>query len=351
MRGASRQFDLPREYLDQDLVRKVRDLEERHGFKAAHVYSQALSGFAAELTAEQIQALQYEADIEYVEPDGIVTIGEQTLPWGLARIQANLSTARARYADASVPGVNLYVIDTGIAPHPALNVVEFLNFSGDGRSTDCHGHGTHVAGILAARATDSVAGAAPGAPLTALKVMTCDGSGYVSRVIQAIDWITANARRPAVANLSLGGPASQALDEAVRRSAAGGVVYSIAAMNSGRNACNISPARAGTAPGVITVGATDWWDEEAWFSNYGACVDIWAPGVWILSTSKDGGTAVMSGTSMAAPHAGGAAALYLARYGDVTPEKVEAQCKSDAFVITNVSKDGRAISIVNAGLY
>ena len=143
--------------------------------------------------------------------------------------------------------MNAYVIDTGIYPHTDLNRVKHVNFVGDGRNTDCHG--THVAGTLAAKDnTTDVVGVAPGAPLTGVKVLGCNGSGATSGVIKGVDWVTANARKPAIANMSLGGGLSQALDDAVRGSAAGGVFYSIAAGNNGADACLKSPARAGPVP-------------------------------------------------------------------------------------------------------
>ena len=150
-------------------------------------------------------------------------------------------------------------------------------------------------------------GVAPGVRLTGVKVLSCSGAGSTSGVIAGIDWVTDNAVRPAVANLSLGGFASRALDDAVKRSVAKGIVYSIAAGNEGANACGSSPARAGTgtANGIVTTAATDSTERETSWSNYGSCVDLWAPGAAILSTWLGGGTTTLSGTSMAAPHVGG----------------------------------------------
>jgi Subtilisin-like serine proteases len=162
-------------------------------------------------------------------------------------------------------------------------------------------------------------------------------------VIKGVDWVTANALKPAVANMSLGGGASQALDDAVRKSAAGGILYSIAAGNDGTDACNSSPARAGTDNGIVTVAATDTLDQEASWSNYGPCVDLWAPGVSILSTRKGGGTTTMSGTSMAAPHAGGGGALWLSGHPGDSPAAVEQALKDSAFLPGTLSKDGRVV--------
>jgi subtilisin family serine protease len=177
-----------------------------------------------------------------------------------------------------------------------------------------------------------------------VKVLGCSGSGSTSGVIKGIDWVTANAAKPAVANMSLGGSANQALDDAVRNSAATGVVYSIAAGNDGTDACTESPARAGTTDGVITVAATDQSDAEASWSNYGPCVDIWAPGVSILSTRKGGGTTTMSGTSMATPHVTGGSALYLSSHTGDTQAQVESALKSAATTTSRTSKDGRTIT-------
>jgi aqualysin 1 len=160
-----------------------------------------------------------------------------------------------------------------------------------------------------------------------------------------VDWVTANATKPAIANMSLGGGLSQALDDAVRRSAAGGVFYSIAAGNNGADACLTSPARAGagTDNGIATVAASTSSDGETSWSNYGPCVDVWAPGAGILSTKKGGGTTTMSGTSMAAPHVGGGAALYLSKNTAASPTTVEGALTSGATITANTSKDGATI--------
>jgi subtilisin family serine protease len=229
-------------------------------------------------------------------------------------------------------------------------VVNHVNFAG-GKNADCNGHGTHVAGTIAARDnTVDVVGVAPGAPLTGVKVLGCNGSGSTSGVIKGIDWVTANAQAPAVANMSLGGGASQSLDDAVRNSAAAGVFYAIAAGNDGANACNSSPARAGagTNNGIMTVAATDSNDIEASWSNYGSCVDIWGPGVSILSTRRGGGTTTMSGTSMATPHGTGSAALYLSTHSG-SPSQIESALKAAATNTGTRSKDGRAIARLYVG--
>ncbi|MDP9401182.1 MAG: S8 family serine peptidase [Actinomycetota bacterium] len=231
---------------------------------------------------------------------------------------------------------------------PDLAVAGHVTFEGS-QNGDCNGHGTHVAGSLAARddALD-VVGVAPGVSVTGVKVLGCNLKGPVSSVIAGVEWVTQHARRPAVANLSLGTGPSQALYDAVRRSAAGGILYAVAAGNETADACGSSPARAGRAPdgaadnGVVTVAATDLADREASWSNAGACVDLWAPGTSILSTRRGGGRTTMSGTSMAAPHVAGGAALALARQPLASPATVEAQLRGAAQPTGTHSRDGGA---------
>jgi aqualysin 1 len=318
----------------------------RYGVGVAHVYGHALAGYAATIPAARLAAVSGDENVAYVEPDGVVSVARpargpstQTIPWGIEKVGAVGKTLSGR--------VDVYVLDTGIASHGDLSLVGHVNFAG-GQNTDCHGHGTHVAGTVAAiDNTQDVVGVAPNARLTGVKVLSCSGSGSTSGVIAGVDWVTANAQRPAVANMSLGGSASQALDDAVRRSAASGVVYALAAGNSGANACNSSPARAGagTNNGIVTVAATDSADAEASWSNYGSCVDVWAPGVSILSTARGGGTTTMSGTSMAAPHVAGGAALYLSRVNaGASPTQVEQALRNAAQSTGTRSKDGRSIT-------
>jgi subtilisin family serine protease len=329
----------------------VQALEARDGFQAEHVYSAALRGFSARLTARQIAALEDDPNVEYVEADGEMHAIAQTLPWGIDRIDADLSSTLAGNGGGAVSNVNVYIIDSGIGAHQDLNRVQHVNFAG-GRNDDCHGHGTHVAGTASARDnTVDVVGVAPGARLTGVKVLGCNGSGSTSGVIKGVDWVTANAAKPAVANMSLGGGVSQSLDNAVVASANRGVFYALAAGNSGANACNTSPARAGagTNNGIVTVAATDSSDREASWSNYGACVDLWAPGVSILSTRRGGGTTTMSGTSMASPHVAGGAALYLSSNTAAAPSSVEAALKGAATVTAARSKDGRTIRRLYVG--
>ena len=340
-------------YLERGVAASVQALEAAHGFRATHVYSHAIRGFAARLTPAQVKAVEQDPDVAFVETDGPVQIVVQSLPWGVDRVEADLSTTLAGDGSGAVSGVNIYIIDTGIdTAHTDLSVVRHVNFAG-GKNADCNGHGTHVAGTAAAKDNASaVVGVAPGAPLTGVKVLGCNGSGYMSAVIKGVDWVTANAVKPAVANMSLGGGASTALDDALTRSAASGVFYVVAAGNEGADACAFSPARAATgANGIVAVGATDAENQAASWSNWGPCVDAWAPGVSIRSTRRGGGTTTMSGTSMAAPHVAGVAALYLQSQPAADPTTVETTLQTDALSPGTVSQDGAPITIVNATRY
>ena len=309
----------------------ARAIDQRQpGLEAGFIYTNALEGFSATIPDDSVAEVRANPNVAYVERDRVVMIARQRLPWGIDRVDADISSTRAGNGRGRVSNVNAYVIDTGIYAHSDLNVVNHVNFTGDGRNYDCYGHGTHVAGTVAAKDdARAVVGAAPGAPLTGVKVLGCDGAGLTSRTLEGIDWVTANAVGPAVANMSLSGPTSQALDDAVRNSAASGIHYSIAAGNKGADACNYSPASAGagTNNGITTVAATTKADAASASSNYGSCVDIWAPGENIISTKLGGGITTMSGTSTAAAHVGGGAALYLSWNTTASPATVEGALK------------------------
>ncbi len=336
-------------YVDDRVLERMQNTESRYGIKAQHAYSQVIKGFAARLTDAQVALLKADPSVQAIEEDKPMQAVGQTIPWGINTTRATLSSTLAGNGSGAVSGVNVYVIDTGIATHPDLNLVRHMNFVGDGKNTDCNGHGTHVAGTIGARDdAAAVVGMAPGVALTGVKVLDCTGAGSTSTVIKGVDWVTANAVKPAVANMSLGGGTSTMLDNAIVKSVNAGVVYAIAAGNSATDAFTTSPARIGkTVAGAITVAATDSANAEASFSNSGSCVDTWAPGVTILSTYLGGGLAVGSGTSMASPHAAGAAALYLGRYGKQSPSQVEAAIKTGVAVPGTVSKDGRPITRVD----
>lgn len=323
----------------------AREHAQRHGAEVLFTYQHSIKGYAARFPEGRLDEVRADEQVAYVESDETAYAQAQTLPWGINRIDADVSSTDAGNGSGAVTNVNAYIIDSGIYRHTDLNVVGHVNFAG-GNNTDCNGHGTHVAGTVAAKDNTSyVVGAAPGALLTGVKVLGCNGSGSYSGVIKGVDWVTANARQPAIANMSLGGPRSQALDDAVTNSAASGIFYSIAAGNDGVDACTQSPARvgAGIDNGIATVAATDTSEAETSWSNYGSCVDIWAPGANIRSTSKTGGTTTMSGTSMAAPHAGGGAVLYLSSHTSTNPSGVESALKHVAKSTGTTSKDMRSI--------
>jgi subtilisin family serine protease len=325
---------------------------QEYGLLVSAVYGHAIAGYAADVPLDELSSLRADPAVASVLSDSTFAALGQTLPWGVDRIDADLSSTHAGDGSGAVSSVHVYVVDTGVDPRADdLNVAGEVSFV-KGPKRDCNGHGTHVAGTIAAADNGlDVVGVAPGAPLTGVKVVDCDGNTTLSALLAGVDWVTANALKPAVANMSIGGPATDALDEAVRNSVASGVVWTLAAGNDGGNACNVSPARAGLGPGIVTVGATDQTDAEPAFSDFGPCVDLWAPGVSILSLAPKRGTATMSGTSSAAPHVAGAAALYLSTHPWAGPAVVEAVLESDAVVPGTKSKDGRPIRLAYAGQY
>jgi subtilisin family serine protease len=338
--GADRYIVVLKDAVDPNAVAELH--AQKYGAAVDHVWGVALHGYAAVIPNDRVAAVRADANVAYVTPDGEASIDAQTLPWGIDKIDADASSTKAGDGMGSVAG-NAYVIDTGIdTTHPDLNVVEFKQYA-NGPGRDCNGHGTHVAGTIGAKDNDTgVVGVAPGIRLHAVKVLNCAGSGSWSDVISGINYVAANAPAGSVANMSLGGPQNTAVDNAVKN-AAKTVFFAVAAGNDGANACGSSPAAAGTTGGVATVAATDSGDNEASWSNYGSCVDIWAPGVSIYSTYKGGGYATLSGTSMATPHVAGGAALYLSTHG-ATTSGVESALKSAAVKTGKQSKDGRTIN-------
>ena len=288
----------------------ANEMAATHRGNLQHVYQNALNGFSIQMSAEDAERLSEDFRVKYVEEDGVVTADttQSNPPWGLDRIdQRNLPLSATYTYNWTGSGVRAYVIDTGIrTSHTqfggrASNV--FDAFGGNGQ--DCNGHGTHVSGTIGG----STYGVAKSSLLRGVRVLDCNGSGSNSGVIAGVDWVTNNHINPAVANMSLGGGISSALDTAVNNLANSGVPIAVAAGNSNADACNTSPARAANA---ITVGATTTSDARSSFSNFGVCLDIFAPGSGILSSwfSSDTATATLSGTSMASPHVAGAAALY-----------------------------------------
>lgn len=345
-------------YVGERVVGHIQTLEKKHRIQAHAAFGQVFKGMSARLTPAQLEALRRDPSVDLIEAEqnfslnarpqaGGGTTSTQSTPWGISKTRATESYTLAGNGSGAVSGVRAYVIDTGVDTKNAdLNRPGHVNFVGDRQNTDCNGHGTHVAGTIAAYDnTAAVVGMAPGVPAYGVKVLDCNGSGTTTSVIKGIDWVAANAILPAVANMSLGGGVSQLLDDAVRAAAGRGIVFAIAAGNSSANACNTSPARigGGLTPGVLVTAATDSNDLEASFSNYGSCVDIWAPGVAIPSLKVGGGVVSMSGTSMASPHVAGAAALYWARNPTATYGSVTSNLRQLAQPTGTFSKDGRAI--------
>lgn len=341
--------------------------ERQESFDVGFIYSEAPEGFSAEIPVDSLDEVRNNPRVDYVERNRIMTTTAQTLPWGVDRIGADESSADAGDGDReAVTGVNIYTIDTGIdTTHQDLNVVDHHTFRGRTNS-DCYGHGTHVAGTLAALDdAKNVVGVAPGAPLTGLKVIGCNGAGTTETVREGVDWVAANAVKPAVVNMSVGGPQSDSLDEAIQTAADNGIFFSVSAGNNDRSACGQSPASAGLTRrdtdgdgvidfeekinGIVTTAATGKGGGESGYSNHGKCVDLWAPGNRILSTKLGGGQRFSSGTSMAAPHVGGTATIYLSDVNpSATPKQVEAHLKTTFEPTGKTSEGVRPIQLVSA---
>lgn len=334
-------------------------LVRQYGGVVDLVFGTALNGFAAQMTESQASALSRDAKVHYVEQDSVMKLSalQQGPTWGLDRIdQPSLPLDRQFSPDNDAEGVHLYIIDTGVrfghrefsgrmgrsfnaaarngeVPSGEGGLLGGLggltgslfggggNDDDDGGETDpaedCNGHGTHVA----ASAAGSEYGVAKKATIHAVRVLDCNGSGSNSGVIKGVDWVASNAQFPAVANMSLGGGSSTALDEAVNAAIDQGITVVVAAGNDNKDACEGSPNRVDAA---LTVGATDKQDKRSDFSNWGRCVDIFAPGSEIKSAwhTGDDATKTIQGTSMAAPHVAGVAALYLFENKDAKPKAV-----------------------------
>jgi subtilisin family serine protease len=335
------------------------------GARVSHVYSHALSGYSATLTPAGLAALKADPSVAAVVPDRTLHIQAQSLPTGIDRIDGELSSTASGNGSGAVD-VDVAIIDTGVGPNSDVDVRGGTNCVGGASFADDNGHGTHVAGTVAAKDDGNlVVGVAPGARIWAVKVLNAAGSGSISQIICGIDWVTARASTIEVANMSLGGQSffgafsgcSSSFDPmhpAICRSVQAGVTYAVAAGNSASDSNFFVPA---TYSEVITVSAladfngkpgggaastcrADQDDTFADFSNFGADVDLIAPGVCITSTSNSGGLATFSGTSMASPHVAGAAALYKSTHPGATPAQVKSALQTAGNLNWSNADDG-----------
>lgn len=308
-------------------IAAMAGVEVEHALpRAERKFELALQGGVYRLSADQAEAVAKNPQVKYIEKiQKYYAVAAQANPtWGLDRLdQVSLPLNKSYSYDDSGVAVNAYVIDTGIyfnhadLQGRASSGIDLVDKDDD--ASDCEGHGSHVAGTIAS----ATYGVAKNAKLIAVRVLDCQGSGDTEGVVAGIEWVAAHHVKPAVANMSLGGGASQAIDDAIEAAVKAGVTFVVAAGNENTDACSKSPAR---SPSAITVGASTDADARASFSNYGKCVDLFAPGQNILSLAISSPTATetLSGTSMASPHVAGVAALYLSKHPSALPAEVSA---------------------------
>jgi subtilisin family serine protease len=300
------------------------------GVSPQFVYSHVLNGFAASLNQGQLNALRHNPSVAYVEQDGVATTvaTQSNATWGIDRTdQTDLPLSGTYSYTATASNVHAYIVDTGVREdHVEFGGRALMVYnSADRKNTDCNGHGTHVAGTVGG----TTYGIAKDVKLYGVKVLNCRGSGTWSGVISGMDWVAANHQKPAVANMSLGGSFNQSVNDAATNLSNSGVFTAVAAGNDNVDACNYSPA---SATGVATVAASTSTDAKASYSNWGSCVEIYAPGSSITSAWSTSSTATktISGTSMASPHVAGVAALYKATHGDASQATLNSWLQNNA---------------------
>ncbi|WKD34032.1 S8 family peptidase [Streptomyces xanthophaeus] len=337
---------------------------QKLGLKPSFVYTSALNGFAVPMTPLQLTIVRNSLGVKSVEEDARV----QSVPrpsnapgtrapsnsWGQDRIdQEKLPLDNSFTVEGNGAGVTAYILDTGIdyqhaefGGPDATRATFGFDAVDDGRNgQDCQGHGTHVAGTVAG----ATYGIAKKASLVSVRVLGCDGTGTWSGIIAGLDWVAKNAKQPAVLNASLGGERSDAVNNAADAVTDAGVLPVVAAGNSAKDACGVSPASAGK---VFTVAASNQWDEETSFSNWGQCVSVYAPGEAIVSAKLGGGSVALNGTSMAAPHAAGVAVLYKGKNPKATPEEIAEFLESESTkdVLSSLSPASPNKLLFTAGL-
>lgn len=315
-----------------DAAAVANTVRNEKGGQVRHAYERGVKGLSVELSDADAQSLANDARVQFIEEDATVSAAA-AISWGLDRIDQRFLPLNGTYVSSGTgAGVKEYVVDTGIlAEHVDFGgrvVAGFDSVDASGVTTDCNGHGTHVAGIIGG----TQFGVAKSATLVPVRVLDCNGTGSISTLLAGLDWVLqdhAQSPGPAVVNMSLGGDPSTALDAEVNKLLAAGLTTVVAAGNNNQDACTTSPAR---VPGALTVGASTETDERAAFSNYGTCVDLFAPGTNILSDWYSSPTtgAVSSGTSESAPFVAGVAALFLEKYPTASPAVVSQTIVSQA---------------------